>query len=49
MQAGKKRPVFVHNILARGTVDELVLQRVESKREVQEILLEALKQRGYRG
>ena len=36
-------------VMESGTVDELVLQRVESKREVQEILLEALKQRGYRG
>jgi hypothetical protein len=41
MQAGKKRPVFVHNLIARGTVDEMVIERVESKREVQDILLEA--------
>lgn len=46
MQAGKKRPVFVHNIIARKTVDELVIERVDSKREVQEILLEAMKRRG---
>jgi len=45
MQAGKKRPVFVHNIIARGTVDELVIERVDSKREVQDILLEAMKRR----
>jgi SNF2 family DNA or RNA helicase len=46
MQAGKKRPVFVHNIIARGTVDEMVIERVESKREVQDILLEAMKRKG---
>jgi SNF2 family DNA or RNA helicase len=48
MQAGYDRPVFVHNIIARDTVDELVIQRVESKREVQDLLLEAMKRRGSR-
>lgn len=48
MQAGHDRPVFVHNLLAAGTVDELVLQRVETKRETQDILLEAMKVKGYR-
>jgi SNF2 family DNA or RNA helicase len=46
MQAGHKRPVFVHNIIARQTVDEDVIERVESKREVQDILLTAMKRRG---
>lgn len=45
MQAGYDRPVFVHNIIARDTVDELVIQRVESKREVQDILLDAMKRK----
>jgi hypothetical protein len=36
---------FVYNIIARGTVDEDVIERVESKREVQDILLEAMKRR----
>lgn len=45
MQAGHNRPVFIHNIIARDTVDELVIERVESKREVQDILLEAMKRR----
>jgi len=44
-QAGLDRPVYIHNIIARDTVDELVLERLESKRSVQEILLEALKRR----
>jgi len=43
MQAGHKRPVYVHNIIAKGTVDELVIERTISKREVQDILLAAMK------
>lgn len=46
MQAGHKRPVFIHNIIARRTVDEDVIERVVSKREVQDILLDAMKRRG---
>lgn len=46
MQSGHDRPVFVHNIIARDTVDELVLARVESKRSVQDLLLEAVTARG---
>lgn len=45
LQAGYERNVFIHNIIARGTVDELVIARVETKREVQDILLDALKRR----
>ena len=45
MQAGHDRAVFVHNIIARDTVDELVIERVQSKREVQDILLDAMKRR----
>lgn len=47
-QAGLDRPVFIHNILAKDTVDELVLERLETKREVQDLLLESMKQKGYR-
>lgn len=43
LQAGKDRPVFVHYIVARNTVDELVMLRHRSKRGVQDILLEAMK------
>ena len=42
-QAGHNRPVFIHHIVATGTVDELVMARRESKREVQDLLLEAMK------
>lgn len=45
-QAGHDRPVFVHHIVAADTVDELVMARRETKREVQDLLLEAMKRRG---
>jgi SNF2 family DNA or RNA helicase len=48
LQAGHDRPMFIHNIIARGTVDEMVLERVETKREVQDILLSAMKVKGYK-
>lgn len=41
MQAGLNRSVFIHHIIARDTVDELVMERRETKREVQDLLLEA--------
>lgn len=44
-QAGHNRPVFIYNILARDTIDELVLARVETKREVQDILMDAMTRR----
>jgi hypothetical protein len=47
MQAGLERPVFVHRILARDTVDELVLERLDQKRAVQDILLDATKRRRW--
>jgi SNF2 family DNA or RNA helicase len=43
MQAGHNRPVFIHYILANDTVDFDVLERLESKRSVQDILLQAMK------
>jgi SNF2 family DNA or RNA helicase len=47
LQAGHKRPVFLHFILAADTVDELILERLQTKREVQDILLAAMKDKGY--
>lgn len=44
LQAGYNRPVFIHHLIARGTVDETVMERRESKRSVQDLLLEAMKQ-----
>lgn len=48
MQAGHDRPVFVHNIIARDTVDEMVIERCNTKREVQDILLDAMKRKGIK-
>lgn len=45
LQAGHDRPVFIHNLIARKTVDELVIERVTSKREVQDILMAHMKRR----
>ena len=45
LQAGYDRPVYIHRIIAKDTVDELVLERLETKREVQEILMSAMKRR----
>lgn len=43
LQAGHDRPVFVHYIVARKTVDELVMARRASKRATQDLLLEYMK------
>ncbi|OZI23712.1 hypothetical protein CAL26_09785 [Bordetella genomosp. 9] len=45
LQAGHNRLTFIHYILARDTIDEIVMARLESKREVQDLLLEALNRR----
>ena len=45
LQAGHDRPVFVHSIVARDTVDELILERCDTKREVQDILMDAMKRK----
>lgn len=47
-QSDKDRPLFIHNLIMRGTVDEMVIERVNSKRAVQDILLAAMKSRGYK-
>lgn len=44
-QAGYDRPVLVYPILARNTVDDLVMDRLSTKKSVQEVLLEAMKRR----
>ncbi|QKM47758.1 hypothetical protein B7760_01782 [Burkholderia glumae] len=48
LQAGHKRPVFIYQIVARDTIDEDVLERRETKRAVQEILLDSMKRKGIR-
>lgn len=42
-QAGLDRPVMVYDIVAESTVDVTVIERHKSKREVQDLLLEAMK------
>ena len=44
-QAGHKRPVFIYHLVTKGTVDELILKRRETKASVQDILLESLKRK----
>lgn len=40
-QSGHNRPVFIHNILAKATMDELVLIRVEGKKDIVDLIMEA--------
>ena len=49
MQAGYKRPVYIHHIYAQDTIDELVKARRESKRAVQDLLREAMALRKTQG
>lgn len=43
LQSGKDRPVFVHYLVAKGTIDELEMSRRQTKRSVQDALLEYMK------
>lgn len=47
MQSGFDRPVFVYDIVAEDTIDEVVLARHESKRAVQDLLMDAVKRRHH--
>lgn len=49
MQAGFNRPVYIYEILARGTIDELVAERHKSKATVQDLLMAAMKQGSKNG
>ena len=44
-QAGLNRAVFDHRILVRDTIDEQKLERVNTKRTVEQILLDAMRRR----
>ena len=44
-QSGYDRPVFIHYIVAKDTMDPVVLDRLVNKRSVQDVLLEAMKRR----
>ena len=43
MQSGHQRNVFIYHILARGTLDNEVMERRRSKADVQSLLLAAMK------
>lgn len=43
MQAGKDRPVFIYYLVARGTIDEVIVARRDGKRSVQDALLDYMK------
>lgn len=45
MQAGLDRPVYIHQIITKGTLDEDVLLRHTSKADTQQILMDAMKRR----
>ncbi|WP_433847125.1 SNF2-related protein [Acinetobacter proteolyticus] len=44
-QAGHDRPVYIYHIIAKNTIDSVVMARRDSKREVQDLLMEAMKRR----
>jgi len=44
MQAGLDRPVFIHYLVAQGTLDEVVMARRTSKRGVQDLLMAYMKE-----
>jgi SNF2 family DNA or RNA helicase len=46
-QAGHDRPVYIYRIIARDTVEEDVLERLKTKKSVQDILLAAMKRKGF--
>lgn len=45
LQSGHDRPVFIHYLVARNTIDELVMARRDTKRSVQDLLLEYMKRK----
>lgn len=44
MQSGHDRPVWIYDIVAEGTVDTLVLLRHQTKADVQDLLMQAMKE-----
>ena len=42
-QSGHPRPVFIYNLIAKGTLDEAVQERIKTKRDVLDILMERKK------
>lgn len=46
MQSGYDRPVFIYYILAQHTIDEIVLERLKTKGQIQDLLMKAMKMEG---
>lgn len=46
-QSGHNRPVLIHYLLMEGTIDETIYERLETKKSVQEVLLNAMNR--YKG
>lgn len=44
-QSGYKRPVYVHRIVAKDTLEEVVVERLKTKASVQDALVQAMKMR----
>lgn len=44
-QSGYNRPVFVHRIVGKDTIEEVVVERIKTKASVQDALIQALKLR----
>lgn len=42
-QAGHDRPVYIHYIIAENTVDAAVIERLQTKASVQDVLMKAMK------
>lgn len=47
-QLGRKRPVMAHSIIARSTLDEDVVERLQGKKSVQELLMKRMSARGLK-
>lgn len=48
LQAGHNRPVFIYNIVGQNTIDDMVLERMDGKKSVQDVLLNAMAKRRQR-
>lgn len=42
-QSGHDRPVYIHNLVAKGTLDEVVLLATDTKADIQQLLLDRLR------
>lgn len=47
-QAGLNRPAFIHNIVTRNTIDEDILERLETKKTIEQSLSLGLARRNLK-